>query len=148
MPKSTKPKLDRPMRKDIAKYYAEMMYKEDRDNMEMQVEEYRKKLLAEALDNIKERAYHVCPYCHERQEFKGEGHREKTINGKFYWIQNCPSCNGEVYCNIFTVRFHDQFGQADYYVDSRWMTRENALQIQQKPIPRIGFAIGHGEVKR
>ena len=147
MPKSLKPRLDRPMRKDIARYYAEMMYKDDRDNMEMQVEEYRKKLLAESLENIKEHAYHTCPYCKKWQEFKGEGHREKTINGRFYWIQNCLSCNEEVYCNIFTVRFQDQMGQTDYYVDSRWMTRENALQIPSKPTPRIGFAIGHGQVK-
>lgn len=142
MPRSTRPKLDRPMRKDIAKYYAQMMYSDDQRKFNNQLQEYQKKLIAQSLENIKERVFHVCPYCNERQEFPGDGHREETINNKFYWIQNCPSCNREVYCNIFTVRTTDQIGQPDYYVNSRWMTKEMAFSVQE---PKLNIGIGIGK---
>lgn len=139
MPKSQKVKLDKPMRKDIARFYAQMMYADDLRKQEMALEDYRKKLIQQSLDNIKERVFHICPYCHTRQEFPGEGHREITLNGKFFWVQNCPSCKQEVYCNLFTVRYIDPNGQPDYYVNSKWMTKDEANgHPSQKPVLGIG----------
>lgn len=144
MANTKRPKLDKPMKKDIARYYAQMMYADDRKLQEEEVGDYQKKLIQESLENIKERVFHICPYCHERQEFKGEGHREQTINGKFYWIQNCPKCNQEVWMHLFTKRFVEN-GQVDYLVDSRWMCKEDALRLRSEPVeqtkPKLGFGI-------
>jgi len=140
-PRRKKPlRLDRKMRRDIAKEYAKMMYEEDKQRQNEEVERYRDQLLKEAFENIKERAFHVCPYCNEFQEFPGEGHREEVILGKHYWIQNCPSCGKEVWVYIFPVRF-DNAGLPDYYIDSRWLTKEEATGGNQNS--RIGFGIAH-----
>jgi hypothetical protein len=136
MAKSSQPKLDKPMRKDIARFYAQMMYADDLRKQELSVENYKKKLIQQALDNIKEHVFKECPYCHTRQEFPGAGHRELTINNKFYWVQNCPSCKQEVYCNLFLRKYTDNMGQPDYYVDSKWMTKNDAMNnvSPEKPV--------------
>lgn len=132
-----KPKLDRPMRKDIAREYAKMMYADDQKRIEEQLDDYKDKLIQQSLDNIKEKVPHVCPYCNERQWFQGEQHREETINGKFFWICPCPNCHKDVYMNLFTVRFVDN-GQPDYYVNSKWMKREDVFRTEEQK-SRIGF---------
>lgn len=132
-----KPKLDKPMRRDIAKFYAEMMYSDDRKRYDEEVEDYRKKLIQQSLKNIKDKVPHVCPYCNERQWFQGEQHREETIKGKFYWICPCPNCKREVYLNLFTVRFMEN-GQPNYYVNSKWMKKEEVFKTEE-PKTRLGF---------
>ena len=147
MPGQKKPKLDRPMKKDIARYYARMMYDDDQHTFQQEQEEYKKKLVEQSLENIKERVFHTCPYCNERQEFKGEGHREQTINGKFYWIQDCPSCRNEVYLNLFTIKFIEN-GQVDYMVDSRWMRKDDVFKIQHVEMQPKRHVLGFGIIKK
>lgn len=128
--KRKKPRFDQQIKKETAKELAKLMY-EDIHNANMHEEKGdRDKTWESTLENLKEQNYGKCQYCGRFVKFDGTKHREQTLDNRFFWIANCPECNGENWENIFLVKrkMNTGFGEEVVWLtDYKWYRREDVL---------------------
>ncbi len=112
----------REITREAAKELARMLYEDEKRLRMVRENQEKRKVIAEALNNLNSYGWVLCPYTGEYVQTDPKKAEVKIINGALFWINEC---NGKkVYVNIYLDRYSDPTGMGGYIAGVNYLTEE------------------------